>query len=46
MDDRGVREAMEALLVAEGLATVTAEEGQNALDRLRGGPRPCIILST
>lgn len=43
-DDRGVREAMEALLVAEGFAAVTAEEGQDALDRLRGGLRPCIIL--
>src|SRR5262245_59771290 len=43
-DDRGVREAMEALLLAEGLEAVGAEDGQDALDRLRAGLRPCIIL--
>jgi CheY-like chemotaxis protein len=43
-DDKGVREAMEVLLITEGLGVVTACDGQDALDRLRAGLRPCVIL--
>ena len=43
-DHEEVRMALEALLVAEGFAVVTACEGEEALDRLRGGLRPCVIL--
>jgi CheY-like chemotaxis protein len=43
-DHEDVRRALEALLVAEGSAVVTASEGEEALDRLRGGCRPCVIV--
>ena len=43
-DDQGVREALEALFVASGLAVLTANEGGEALACLRGGVRPCVIL--
>lgn len=43
-DHEDVRMALEALLAAEGLGVVTAQEGEEALDRLRGGLRPCVIL--
>ena len=43
-DHEDVRMALEALLAAEGHAVVTAHEGEEALDRLRGGLRPCVIV--
>ena len=43
-DDPLVREAVEALLHIEGYRVVTAAEGQEALDRLRDGFEPCVIV--
>jgi CheY-like chemotaxis protein len=43
-DHEDVRMALEAVLVAGGSEVVTASEGEEALDRLRGGVRPCVIL--
>jgi CheY-like chemotaxis protein len=43
-DQEDVREALEAFLGSMGYAVATACEGEEALDRLRGGFRPCIIL--
>ena len=43
-DDRGLRDAIEVLLQLEGYGVATAGEGQQALDRLRDGLDPCVIL--
>jgi two-component system response regulator MprA len=43
-DHEDVRMALEALFVSQGLAVVSACEGEEALDRLRGGLRPCVII--
>ena len=36
--------ALETLLSAHGFDVVNAFNGQEAIDRLREGPRPCLIL--
>jgi CheY-like chemotaxis protein len=43
-DDPDQREAITVALESEGYAVVTAETGVEALERLGGGPRPCMIL--
>lgn len=43
-DHEDVRMALETLLTSQGYGVVTACEGEEALDRLRGGLRPCVIL--
>ena len=43
-DHEDVRMALEAILVADGSEVVTACEGEEALDRLRRGADPCVIL--
>ena len=43
-DDPLVREAIETLLRVEGYRVATAAQGQQALDRLRGGFEPCVIV--
>ncbi len=43
-DDRELHEAMTAILDAEGYRVVGAFDGQEAIDRLREGVRPSVIL--
>ena len=43
-DDREVRESLRTLLQLDGYKVKTARDGQHALEQLRGGLRPCIIL--
>lgn len=43
-DDREVRESLRTLLQLDGYKVKTARNGQHALEQLRGGLRPCIIL--
>ena len=43
-DDASVREALRELLSGEGYAVVTADDGQDALDRLGTMEPPCLIL--
>ena len=43
-DDRAVLNALSELLEGEGYAVATAMDGVEALDQLRGGLRPCVIL--
>jgi CheY-like chemotaxis protein len=43
-DDRELHEAMTAILDAEGYRVIGAFDGQQAIDRLREGVRPSIIL--
>ena len=43
-DDREVRESLRTLLHLDGYKVKTARDGQHALEQLRGGLRPCIIL--
>ncbi len=43
-DDPECRESMAAVLESGGYAVTIAENGQVALDRLRGGLDPCAIL--
>ncbi len=43
-DDPTVREALRELLSGEGYAVVTADDGQDALDRLGAMEPPCLIL--
>ncbi len=43
-DDEGVRTALVDLLREEGYETVEAENGATALERLRRGPLPSLIL--
>jgi CheY-like chemotaxis protein len=43
-DDRGIRDALTALLEHEGYAVRRAENGQVALDIIRGEPKPELML--
>jgi CheY-like chemotaxis protein len=43
-DDPGVRDALDAAFRMEGYGVATAAHGQHALDRLRDGLEPCVIL--
>jgi CheY-like chemotaxis protein len=43
-DDPDIREVLEDVLHAEGYGVVTAENGAVALEELRRGTRPCLIL--
>ncbi len=43
-DDSDLRDALEYLLQACGYSVVAAGDGDEALRRLRGGLRPCVIL--
>jgi two-component system response regulator MprA len=43
-DDVELHEAMAAILDAEGYRVIGAYDGQEALDRLRDGVRPSVIL--
>ena len=43
-DDYDIREALTDVLVSEGYSVVTAADGGEALDHLRGGVRPAVML--
>jgi CheY-like chemotaxis protein len=43
-DEASIREVMEAVLRAEGYGVVCADNGAVALETLRSGLRPCIII--
>jgi CheY-like chemotaxis protein len=43
-DDADLREALSQVLRDEGYEVLGAAHGREALDRLRGGRRPCLIL--
>jgi CheY-like chemotaxis protein len=43
-DDEGVREAIADVLALDGYAVLTAHDGEQALEVLRGAPRPCVAL--
>jgi len=43
-DDHEPRDKLAQLIRAEGYAVDTARNGQEALEKLRAGARPCIIL--
>jgi CheY-like chemotaxis protein len=43
-DDRAVLDAVTELLQNEGYNVATARDGRAALEHLRGGLRPCVIL--
>ncbi len=43
-DDLSVRTALNELFETEGYAVALAANGRAALDQLRGGLRPCVIL--
>jgi len=43
-DDHAIVESLQDFLEDEGFAVVTAPDGQDALDHLRRGLRPCVIL--
>ncbi len=43
-DEPAIRQLLDDLLSAEGHSVVSATDGRNALDQLRGGVRPCVIL--
>ena len=43
-DDRAIRESLAWVLEDEHVDTVTAANGQEALELLRQGARPCLIL--
>jgi CheY-like chemotaxis protein len=43
-DDREFREALEEVVRAEGFQVETATSGMQALDKLRWGLRPCVVL--
>jgi CheY-like chemotaxis protein len=43
-DNAAARDALAALLEAEGYAVACAADGREALDHLRGPDRPCLIL--
>lgn len=43
-DDPGVREALREMLSEEGYSVITAEDGQDALERLGAMEPPCLIL--
>ena len=43
-DDQEFREALVDIVRAEGFAVETATNGMQALDKLRWGLRPCVVL--
>ncbi len=43
-DDDAIRDSLSMLLEDEGYPVATASNGQEALDYLQSGPRPCLIL--
>lgn len=43
-DEAAIREVIEAVLEAEGYRVVSTTNGADALDVLRGGLRPCMII--
>jgi len=43
-DDRDVRESLVAVLEDAGYRVMSAADGRAALDLLRAGPRPAVIL--
>jgi CheY-like chemotaxis protein len=43
-DDLDIRESLEQILEIEGYQPLLAENGQQAVDLLEGGARPCLIL--
>ncbi|TMA22235.1 MAG: response regulator [Deltaproteobacteria bacterium] len=43
-DDFDIREALSDVLASEGYRVLTAADGGEALDRLRGGVRPDVML--
>jgi two-component system, chemotaxis family, chemotaxis protein CheY len=43
-DDRDTRDAIRALLNFDGHAVVTASDATDALNKLRGGLQPCLVL--
>jgi CheY-like chemotaxis protein len=43
-DDFDIREALSDVLVSEGYSVVTAADGGEALETLRGGIRPAVML--
>jgi signal transduction histidine kinase len=43
-DDRGIRDTLQETLEDEGYAVATAENGRDALEALRGGARPDLIV--
>jgi CheY-like chemotaxis protein len=43
-DDTDLREALSQILRDEGYEVEGAAHGREALDKLRGGQRPCVIL--
>jgi CheY-like chemotaxis protein len=43
-DDFDIREAMSDVLVSEGYSVLTAADGSEALETLRGGIRPAVML--
>jgi signal transduction histidine kinase len=43
-DDRSIREAVQSVLEDEGYDVIQAENGRDALDRLRSGPLPDLVV--
>lgn len=43
-DDPDVRESMKSLLELDGYAVTTARDGEDAMNQLKSGLRPCVIL--
>jgi two-component system, chemotaxis family, chemotaxis protein CheY len=43
-DDAAMREALEEVLRDMGIHVHAAADGQEGLERLRAGPRPCAVL--
>jgi signal transduction histidine kinase len=43
-DDRSIREAVQSVLEDEGYQVIEAENGRDALDRLRSGPLPDLVV--
>jgi CheY-like chemotaxis protein len=43
-DDSELRESLAFLLVLKGYEVITARDGREALQILRGGSRPCLIV--
>lgn len=43
-DDESIRETMQLALELRGYSVFTAGNGQEAIEALRGIPRPCLIL--
>lgn len=44
-DDQDVRESLQMALEAYDFSVITAPEGKSALELLRNGLRPCVILA-